>query len=151
MKTLLKTLFGVLTLSFAPIASACDIPSDEALVCEVVLCNPLGLAISESRSKCMQVNRRFAIYLAKLGFWDKPPKCKMRDKNCKKTGEKIVKKDISFCDYAPPEQKEACLRAVIGDKPPVHGCERYRNNPERYEQCLCEKNSKGERRICNLR
>lgn len=60
--------------------------SDEQLVCKVVLCNPLGLISPDARPDCLQVNKDFAIYLATLGFWDKPPKCKMRDMQCNKTG-----------------------------------------------------------------
>ncbi len=109
-------MFGI---CLSPISNACDIPSDEALVCEVVLCNPLGLAISESRSKCIQINRRFAVYLATLGFWSNPPTCKMRDKSCNQTGEKIVEKDVSFCEFGSPSEREACLRAL---RPPRDDC-----------------------------
>ncbi|CAN0490737.1 unnamed protein product, partial [Scytosiphon promiscuus] len=77
---------------------ACPMPSDEQLVCEVVLCNPIGLTISESRSECLAVNRRFAIYLATLGPFRDPPRCKMRDQQCRVTGRASnATIDASFC------------------------------------------------------
>ncbi|MGO3848681.1 MAG: hypothetical protein ACTJIB_10420 [Pseudoalteromonas prydzensis] len=93
----------------------CDMKSDEALVCEVVLCNPLGLITSESRSDCLKTNRRFAIYLAKLGPWDKPPKCKMRDKDCNKTGKaKSANIDVDFCDELDNFDERNTCRNTLG-------------------------------------
>ena len=92
----------------------CPMKSDEALVCEVVLCNPLGLVISESRSECLKTNRRFAIYLATLGFWDKPPKCKMRDKNCNKTGKaSSANIDVEFCDELDDFEERNICRSTL--------------------------------------
>lgn len=97
------------------IPEGCPMKSDEALVCEVVLCNPLGLVISESRSECMKTNRRFAIYLATLGFWDKPPKCKMRDKDCNKTGKaKSASIDVDFCDELENFDERNTCRNTLG-------------------------------------
>lgn len=97
------------------IPEGCPMKSDEALVCEVVLCNPLGLVISESRSECMKTNRKFAIYLAKLGFWDKPPKCKMRDKDCNKTGKaKSANIDVDFCDELDNFDERNTCRNTLG-------------------------------------
>lgn len=81
-------LLGVLLspATFAGQPGGCPMDSDEQLVCKVVLCNPMGLVSPDARNDCIQVNREFAIYLATLGFWDKPPKCKLRDMQCNKTG-----------------------------------------------------------------
>lgn len=62
--------------------NSCPISDAETLMCEALMCNPIGLVIKESRSKCLKINRKVAIYKAKLGFFKKPPKCKKRDKNC---------------------------------------------------------------------
>ena len=115
---------------------ACDIPSDEKLVCEVVLCNPVGLAISESRSECLAVNRRFAIYLATLGFWDSPPKCKFRDQSCNSIGRADdAPVDASFCNELDTEdEKNSCL-AAIGQAPAEY-CESFVDEPEQYEACM---------------
>ena len=56
-----------------PNKSGCPISSEEKLACGVVLCNPVGLAISESRSECLEINRKWALYLATLKPWDSPP------------------------------------------------------------------------------
>lgn len=107
-----KVFFSTALLCFSSASFACDVPSDEKLVCEVVLCNPIGLVISESRSKCMKVNRRFAIYLATLGFWDKPPKCKLRNAQCQKTGNAGSDATLapSFCEELPDRESQlACL------------------------------------------
>lgn len=69
----------------APV-NGCPMNDDEKLVCSVVLCNPIGLLKDESRSECIKVNKQFAKYLATLGFWKKPPKCKMRDMSCGEVG-----------------------------------------------------------------
>lgn len=86
MKKLLCALFLMVSSSSVFAGSGCPMPSAEKLVCSVVLCNPIGLLIDESRNDCLKINRDFAIYLATLGFWDNPPKCKMRDMNCNKVG-----------------------------------------------------------------
>lgn len=108
-------------------ADGCPVPSDEKLVCEVVLCNPLGIVISESRSECLQVNRRFAIYLATLGFWDKPPKCKLRDKNCNKVGNaSSAEIDPQYCDELGSEAEQDACRMALGAPPSNPGyCEEF--------------------------
>lgn len=86
MKKLMCALLLMIASSSVFAGAGCPMSSEENLVCSVVLCNPIGLAINESRNDCLKVNRDFAIYLATLGFWDHPPKCKMRDMNCNKVG-----------------------------------------------------------------
>lgn len=94
----------------------CPVSSAEKLVCSVVLCNPIGLAIAESRSECITVNRKFAIYLATLGFWSKPPKCKSRDQNCNKTGRASdAQISTSYCnDLSNTHDKKSCYAAITG-------------------------------------
>lgn len=115
-----KFLLILIVLSFSPnYANAsepqgCPMSSAEELVCEVVLCVP-GILIAESRSECIQVNRRFAIYLATLGFWSKPPKCKMRDKNCNKVGNASNDEiDPSYCDELATEDEQNSCKAALG-------------------------------------
>lgn len=125
----------------------CPMESDEALVCEIVMCNPVGLAIAESRSECLQKNRKFAIYLAKLGFWDKPPKCKMRDKNCNEVGQASnASIDVEYCDeLGSLEEKNICrsrldyplitppsINPMPPNRPPIieDPCAGYRNSQE---------------------
>lgn len=95
---------------------SCPVSSAETLVCSVVICNPIGLAIAKSRSECLTVNRKFAIYLATLGFWSKPPSCKSRDKNCNKTG-KASKAQISTSEcsqLSTSYEQESCRAAITG-------------------------------------
>lgn len=93
-------------------AYACPMSSAEKLVCEVVMCNPIGLAIPASHNECMRVNREFAIYLATLGPFKKPPKCKNRDQNCNVVGNAsgdAAQLPPSFCDELKSEQqRESC-------------------------------------------
>jgi hypothetical protein len=83
--------------------SGCPMSSDEKLACGVVLCNPLGLVISESRSECLDINKKWAIYLATLGPFDSPVRCRSRDMSCTKRG---VIKEVNY-DY--------CSRSFSGD------------------------------------
>lgn len=105
---------GALFVLWSSAAAACPIPDDEKLVCEVVLCNPVGLAISESRSECLAVNRRFAIYLATLGPFRDPPSCKSRDQNCQVTGKASnATIDPAFCnELGTDDARNACLAAL---------------------------------------
>jgi hypothetical protein len=102
----------------------CNIKSDEELVCSVVMCS-VGLAISESRDECLKVNRDFAIYLATLGFWDKPPKCRMRDESCKKVG-KATTASLSpeQCVELPTEDKQSACLAALGAAPDGY-CDKF--------------------------
>jgi len=96
-------------------SKSCPMPSDERLVCEVLICNPVGLAIPESRSQCLKINVRFAIYLATLGFWDSPPSCKSRDKDCRVTGRATNQNlDPQFCEnnLTDQDETEACWAAI---------------------------------------
>lgn len=88
-----------------------DMPSDEKLVCEVILCNPLGLLLAESRDRCEQININFAKYLARLGFLKKPPKCRMRNSSCQETGvaQEAPSISASFCDGMTGDDRIACL------------------------------------------
>jgi len=110
----------ILSLSFLPKnvtaqeVKECPMGSAETLVCEVVLCS-IGIAIPASRSKCIQVTRKFAIYLATLGFWSKPPSCKQRDQNCNVTGKTKAKIDPVACDSLPTETERNSCKAASGD------------------------------------
>lgn len=100
--------------------NGCPVPSDEKLVCAVVMCD-FGLIMGEWSSECTQYKRDFAIYLATLGPFDRPPKCKMRDENCNKTGKaKKAAVDEKFCtSLSTPEAVNACLagkKAIDEDK-----------------------------------
>lgn len=101
--------------------NSCDISSDETLICEALMCNPIGLAINESRSECLKVNRRLAWYLATLGFWEDPPKCMSRDSSCNKTGRATREdgsSDIDFPDPCKPgEECWPCLPGEVCDDP----------------------------------
>jgi len=112
----------------------CPISGAETLVCEVILCNPIGLVISESRSECLDVNRRFAWYLATLGFWSKPPKCKMRDKNCNKVGTATdATIDPSYCDSLSSETEQNACKAALGT-----ATQDYCDTFEGVEKLACE-------------
>lgn len=74
----------------------CDIPSDEELVCEVLMC-AIGIAIPESASKCAEVFREYAAYKATLGRFDSPPSCRSRNQNCER-GDKISKNEDDQID-----------------------------------------------------
>lgn len=65
----------------------CPMDKDEKLICEALMCNPMGLAIAESRSECLKVNRRLAVYLSALPLWEDPRECMSRDKDCNVTGK----------------------------------------------------------------
>jgi hypothetical protein len=89
----------------------CPIGKAETLVCSVIMCGP-GLLIAESRPKCLKINRKFAMYLATLGFWSKPPSCKSRDANCNVTGKATAKVDPSSCEALDdPNDIATCLAA----------------------------------------
>lgn len=81
--------------------NSCKIKSDETLICEALMCNPIGLAIPDSRSECLDVERRLVIYLATLGFWENPPKCMARDERCNRTG-RATREDGSTEVILPP-------------------------------------------------
>ena len=91
----------------------CHVPSAEKLVCAVVICD-FGLIMGEWSSECTEYKKDFAFYLATLGPFDKPPKCKMRDENCNKVGTaRKASLDISKCDGLESiEAQSACRSAV---------------------------------------
>ena len=93
----------------------CDVPRDEALVCEMLLCNPTGFIIRASRKKCLQGNKRFIRYIAKLGFFKDPPSCKSRDVNCRVVGEAGTAPmvDQHYCNAIKDEDtREECLKSL---------------------------------------
>lgn len=98
----------------APIDNGCPISRAEKLVCSVVLCNPLGLAIAESRTECLKINRDYAIYLATLGFWKKPPRCQARDENCNRTGRASTAqmRPENCLDAGDRKKQNACMIAL---------------------------------------
>ena len=106
-------LVSVTPVTLASPEGGCPIKSDEKLVCAVVMCD-FGLIMGEWSSECTQHKKDFAIYLATLGFWDKPPKCMMRDENCNKDG-KAKKAELSpkDCEKFDTEiQQKACLDGI---------------------------------------
>ena len=118
----------------------CPMGSAETLVCEMVLCS-IGLAIAESRPKCLKVSRKFAIYLATLGFWSKPPSCKTRDMNCNKVGKgRKASIDPKFCrELKTEKEKEVCLGSLGEDynppKPPKDRDEDCGRNSKNGQVC----------------
>ena len=86
-----------------PNKSGCPVSSEEKLACGVLLCNPVGLAISESRSECLDINKKWALYLATLKPWDSPARCRSRDMSCAQRG---VIKEVNYA---------YCRRAFTGD------------------------------------
>lgn len=128
------TLF-VSSFAFAgPHDNGCPIHKDEKLVCAVVMCNPIGMAIPESFNECLKVNRDFAIYLATLGFWDKPPKCHARDENCNKTGRaSTAQMSPEHCVAAGDDDKKAACMTALGAAP-----EGYCNQFNERERVACE-------------
>lgn len=124
MKGIMQTVFVVLTLFVANDAltedylpqsdtqnriinnanrEGCPISSEEKLACGVALCNPVGLLTAESRSECLEINKKWALYLATLKPWDSPARCRSRDMNCAKRGV------IKTVNHA------YCSRAFTGD------------------------------------
>ena len=109
---------------------SCPMPSDEKLVCAVVMCVP-GLLISESRPKCLAINKKFAVYLATLGFWKKPPNCKMRDLNCTIIGEaKTPNVDVSFCNALSLVTEQNSCKAALGQSEKSY-CDTFTDNEKR--------------------
>ena len=92
----------------------CPIGSKEKLVCEVIMCNPLGFMSDESREKCHKINLKFAAYLATLGPFQKPPKCYKRNQSCQKIGvmtNALINPE--YCDgLATPAEQDACNEAL---------------------------------------
>tara|TARA_Y100000782_G_scaffold115267_1_gene156491 strand:- start:1229 stop:1531 length:303 start_codon:yes stop_codon:yes gene_type:complete len=67
-------------------AHAINLSGNEKLACEYALCVPIGLLISESRDKCLRVERRWKLYVATLGPFKSPPKCPLINANGDKVG-----------------------------------------------------------------
>lgn len=113
-KILFLLLLSIPGVSFASaydsaMSHQCKVSSAEKLVCEVLLCNPLGLIDKEARPKCLDVNMKFGIYLSTLGFWGKPPKCYGRDPLCNKTGKAQKATSLEkICDGLDEKEKIAC-------------------------------------------
>ncbi len=158
---MIKKLLVVASLLFASSAFAgnpqgCPVPSDEELVCSVVMCD-FGAALGKWSPECTHVKVRFAVYLATLGFWDHPPKCKMRDEHCNKTG-KATKAQLgpqNCVDAGTKDKQDACM-AAIGAAPKGYcdqfsgldkkGCEDAQatgNFSEEYCQQLVDEKSSG--------
>lgn len=64
----------------------CPVSRAEKIVCAAVMCE-FGAAMGENPSECNQVRIDLAVYLASLGFWDKPAKCMNRDSDCNTKGK----------------------------------------------------------------
>lgn len=131
MRRLFFTLLLTLAASPSFASQGCPMSSDEKLVCSVILCNPIGLMISDSRSECLKVNRDFAIYLATLGFWDKPPKCYARDEYCNRTGRaSTAQMSPEYCvDAGDAGRQNACMTALRASG--AGYCDQFRNQRER--------------------
>lgn len=104
-------MLSVTSFTQAASTAGCPLPSDEKLVCAVVMCD-FGLVFGEWSPECTQYKKDFAVYLATLGFWDKPPKCKLRDEKCAKVGNASKPKaDASTCSGF-SGNKSHCMRGV---------------------------------------
>ncbi|MBU0801486.1 MAG: hypothetical protein KKA05_10870 [Alphaproteobacteria bacterium] len=90
----------------------CPIGRSEEIVCAAVMCD-FGLLKGESPSECDQVKIDLAVYLASLGFWDKPAKCYNRDQNCNKKGKAKKQVSAQSCqDSISGDMDSQCLRGV---------------------------------------
>lgn len=97
-------------------SGGCPISSEEKLACGVVLCNPVGLVIAESRGECLKINSKWAIYLATLGPFDSPARCRSRDMNCQ-TGSVIKETNQRFCGRSfTGDDYEFCINNAINTK-----------------------------------
>ncbi|MDP5209853.1 hypothetical protein [Microbulbifer sp. 2205BS26-8] len=118
-------------------ASACDIDSDEQLVCEALMCS-VGIFIPASHSECVKVQRDFAIYLATLGFWEDPPKCKNRDMNCQSTGNANTRSanlPAATCNNLNGSNYINCQFQVSKYNGSAFNCGQYRNNQALFNLC----------------
>lgn len=137
MKHYLYSILAGLMLTISSVI-ACDIDNDEKLVCEVVLC-AVGIFVPESHSKCVKVNREFAYYLATLGFWEDPPKCKMRDMSCKSTGNASSQQatlPASTCTGLSGNDYLNCRFHVSKYNGVPFRCDQYRRQSWLYRQCV---------------
>ncbi|WP_226669093.1 hypothetical protein [Microbulbifer aggregans] len=141
MKKILSVIAGVL---LAGSALACNIKSDEKLVCEALICT-VGILIPESHSECVKVQTEFAIYLATLGFWEDPPTCKNRDMNCKSTGKASTAVAPSTCDSLAGNSQDFvnCQLQVSKMSGQSFSCSQYSANPTLYDTCLAQFQSNG--------
>ncbi len=137
MKNIIISIVALLTLmssnANAVAAKECPIGKAETLVCSAIMCS-VGILIAESRPKCIQVNRKFAIYLATLGFWSKPPSCKSRDENCNVTGKATAKVDPKSCEALGSPADIIKCKAAGGIGVPVDDCSVF----EGKEKTQCE-------------
>jgi len=110
---------------FEGLVGGCPISSSETLVCSVILCNPLGMSIAAAVPACTAVNLKFAIYLATLGPFDSPPKCKARDKSCNVTGRASnAEMSPEYCyNLSDKEHQDACTAAL--GAAPVDYCDKF--------------------------
>lgn len=89
----------------------CPVGRAEKIVCAAVMCD-FGLIMGEWPSECNQVKVDLAVYLATLGFWDKPARCFNRDQDCKKDGKaKKANATPAMCAEAGVTQNQ-CERGV---------------------------------------
>ena len=101
----------LIVLSFSPTSSqaddaevkefvqenGCQIRSKELLMCEALMCS-IGILIAESRSECLKIQGEVAVYIATLGFWDNPPKCKSRNSDCSSAGRANTNEQLADTD-----------------------------------------------------
>ena len=69
----------LLTITAQP-AHAVNLNKGQSLACGAILCG-VGIALAESRSKCIKVLRDWNIYVATLGPFRSPPKCPILDRD----------------------------------------------------------------------
>lgn len=88
----------------------CSVSRAEKLICANVMCD-FGRIMGEDSAECRQYKVDLAVYLATLGPFSKPPKCKLRDENCKKTGNaKKAEVDEKYCKgLNTTTEQDACL------------------------------------------
>lgn len=107
---MLVALFGSASAFAGPELKECSVSKAEKLVCANVMCD-FGRIMGEDSKECRQYKVDLAVYLATLGPFSKPPKCKMRDENCKKTGNaKKAEVDEKYCKGLDTvTEQDACL------------------------------------------
>ncbi|MEW5250894.1 hypothetical protein [Microbulbifer discodermiae] len=141
MKKNISIIFGML---FSTITIACDVKKDEQLVCEALMCT-IGIAIPASHSECLKVQTEFAIYLATLGFWENPPKCKNRDMNCQVTGKANANVSPSTCNAVSSNPTDFVNCEVQASKlvGQTFNCSKYADNPTLRTACEQQFQSNG--------
>lgn len=157
MKAKLVAFYASILLTVTPVTSAnpagCYLPSDEKLVCAMVMCD-FGKIYGEWSQECRSYEVEFAHYLATLGFWDKPPKCEMRDDSCAKNGraQKVSVSPSTCNNLGTDAEQKSCLDGIAlyendGGQPTLSLCNGL-NNMGMRETCCMSLTNGDDREAC---